>query len=112
MPRKKGSQNRMTVTVKNAVEHAFTKVNGKGYLEWLAYEHPAAFTSLVGKCIPQAVAVDINHTILDLGSAIKEANQRIASYESKMIDVTPGQVDDRVADNLPNDAKPLKTKET
>jgi hypothetical protein len=81
MARKKGDVNKLTKTVKEAVEHAFTKVNDENYLIWLSREHPAAFCSLVSKCIPTAVAVDIKHT-LDLGAAMLEASQRLQQFNS------------------------------
>ena len=68
-PRKRG-KNKLTIAVKEAVEHAFNKVNGEGYLVWLSKENPSAFCSLVSKCIPQQVAVDVGITVIDLGSAL------------------------------------------
>ena len=89
---RKGKPNKITAAVKDAVEHAFTKVNGEGYLIWLSKAHPQAFCSLVAKCIPSAVAIDVTHT-LDLGAALIEADKRIkqaaqleAGDDAKLID--------------------------
>jgi len=82
MARTKGSQNKITIAVKDAVEHAFNTVNRDGkYLVNLANDHPAVFCSLVSKCIPTAVAVDIKHS-LDLGAAMLEASQRLQQFNS------------------------------
>ena len=82
MARTKGSQNKITIAVKDAVEQAFNTVNRDGkYLVNLANDHPAVFCSLVSRCIPTAVAVDIKHT-LDLGAAMLEASQRLQQFNS------------------------------
>jgi hypothetical protein len=82
MARTKGSQNKITIAVKDAVEQAFNTVNRDGkYLVNLANDHPAVFCSLVSKCIPTAVAVDIKHS-LDLGAAMLEASQRLQQFNS------------------------------
>jgi hypothetical protein len=82
LSRQKGTQNKMTVAIKDAVERAFSiKNKNNEYLLTLADEHPAVFCSLVSKCIPTAVAVDIKHT-LDLGAAMLEASQRLQQFNS------------------------------
>ena len=73
MSRKPGTQNRMTVDIKNAIEVAFKKKNGKdgtGLLE-LAEKHPAIFYNLVAKCIPVTASLDIAVT-LNLGKAMEQ----------------------------------------
>ena len=83
MPRKKGSQNALTVQVKQAVERAFGKVNHDGsYLINLAHNEPKVFCSLVSKCIPSAVAVSVSHTI-DLSEAMIEADKNIKRLEAE-----------------------------
>jgi hypothetical protein len=72
----------MTVAIKDAVERAFSiKNKNNEYLLTLADEHPAVFCSLVSKCIPTAVAVDIKHS-LDLGAAMLEASQRLQQFNN------------------------------
>jgi hypothetical protein len=104
MARTKGAKNKITIAVKDAVENAFTTVNDGGkYLVWLSKEHPAAFVSLVGKCIPAAVAVSVTLQF-DLLSAMNEANNNAQRLNdtSNTIDVTPEPL---------NTPKPLITKD-
>jgi hypothetical protein len=73
MSRKPGTQNRLTVDIKNAIEVAFKKKNGKdgkGLLE-LAEKHPAIFYNLVARCIPVTASLDLAVT-LNLGAAMLE----------------------------------------
>jgi hypothetical protein len=57
--RVKGTPNRVTATVKEALQAAFDEVGGKDYLVRMATQEPRAFCALIGKVIPQ----DINATI-------------------------------------------------
>lgn len=50
--RKKGSVNKMTATIKSAIEAAFEKAGGADYLARMAEEQPVAFMTLLGKVIP------------------------------------------------------------
>ena len=88
MARTKGSKNKMTIAVKDAIEHAFKKVNGKNNagLIKLADEHPAIFYGLVSKCIPAAVSHELKVTI-DLGLAIQQNEANLQRLN--VIDITP-----------------------
>ena len=109
MPRQKGSQNKITKDVKDAVERAFSRVNGGGeYLIWLSREHPACFVALVSKCIPATVAVDVR-LAFDLGSEMLEANNRL-----RVISDNPIHLENKKPHEIPKPetpAKLLKTKE-
>lgn len=50
--RPKGATNKMTRTIKAAIEEAFGKVGGADYLAKMAIEQPAAFMTLLGKVLP------------------------------------------------------------
>lgn len=50
--RPKGATNKMTRTIKAAIEEAFKKVGGADYLARMADEQPAAFMTLLGKVLP------------------------------------------------------------
>jgi hypothetical protein len=50
--RTKGTPNKMTRTIKAAIEEAFVKVGGADYLARMADEQPAAFMTLLGKVLP------------------------------------------------------------
>jgi len=50
--RPKGATNKMTRTIKAAIEEAFTKVGGADYLAKMAVQQPAAFMTLLGKVLP------------------------------------------------------------
>ena len=53
--RKKSIPNKLTATVKEAIEIAFKGVGGSEYLMRQAEENPQAFMTLLGKIIPQQV---------------------------------------------------------
>jgi len=59
-----------------------------GYMKALAKDKPALFVGLLQKVMPNDVAAHVHHTIIDLGSAMREAETRMAKMQS-MIDVTP-----------------------
>ncbi len=56
--RQKGTPNRLTAEVKQAILNAFDNVGGETYLEKLAVEDPRTFCTLLGKILPR----DINQT--------------------------------------------------
>lgn len=58
--RPKGSQNKLTRTVKQAIEAAFEQVGGPEYLARQAEENPAAFMTLLGKVLPTQTDVNLN----------------------------------------------------
>lgn len=65
-------------SVKHAVKRAFQSINNNDkYLKNLAKAHPSVFCSLLAKCIPQEVAVDVSHTVINLNSALELADSRI-----------------------------------
>tara|TARA_R110000751_G_scaffold291097_2_gene397902 strand:- start:55 stop:357 length:303 start_codon:yes stop_codon:yes gene_type:complete len=89
MARTKGSKNKLTLAVKDAVERAFEKVGGEEYLVWLSREHPQSFVTLISKCIPQQAVLSVEHSV-DLGAAMLLAHQRLDQLnEKKVIDITP-----------------------
>lgn len=62
--RRRGSKNKLTATVKEAIEASFNAVGGVKYLEKMAYAEPKAYLSLLGKVIPQQVNANINAALL------------------------------------------------
>ena len=50
--RTKGTPNKMTRTIKAAIEEAFAKAGGADYLVTMATQQPAAFMTLLGKVLP------------------------------------------------------------
>jgi len=57
--RPKGSVNKLTASVKEAIEAAFYGVGGHEYLMRQANEHPQAFLILLGKIIPAQVHAEL-----------------------------------------------------
>lgn len=66
MGRKKGSVNKITKTIKEAIEVSFIQVGGAEYLAQMAVDQPVAYMTLLGKIIPQ----QLEHTGKD-GAAIQ-----------------------------------------
>lgn len=50
--RAKGVPNKLTRTIKQAIEKAFEDVGGAAYLAKMATEQPTAFMTLLGKVLP------------------------------------------------------------
>ncbi len=57
--RQKGAVNKLTKTIKEAIEASFDQVGGTAYLARMAEEHPQAYMTLLGKVIPTQVHADI-----------------------------------------------------
>jgi len=55
--RPKGSQNKLTVAVKEALQAAFDGVGGAEYLKWVARNEPKAFCMLLGKALPKDIEI-------------------------------------------------------
>jgi hypothetical protein len=53
--RPKGAVNKLTKTIREAVEISFAQVGGADYLAQMAVEQPVAYMTLLGKIIPQQV---------------------------------------------------------
>ena len=58
--RKKGTPNKTTAAVKEAILKSFEMVGGEKYLAKIAEEHPQAFCTLLGRCLPKDMNVDMN----------------------------------------------------
>jgi hypothetical protein len=50
--RPKGATNKLTRTIKQAIEKAFEDVGGSTYLATMAQQQPVAFMTLLGKVLP------------------------------------------------------------
>jgi len=53
--RRKGSINKLTRTIKEAIELSFDKVGGAEYLAEMAREEPVAYMGLLGKVLPTQI---------------------------------------------------------
>ena len=53
--RPKGAVNKLTKTIREAVEISFAQVGGADYLAQMAVEQPVAYMTLLGKVLPQQV---------------------------------------------------------
>jgi hypothetical protein len=59
--RPKGVPNKLTRTVKEAIEAAFQGVGGAEFLMKQAQENPVAFMTLLGKIIPAQVQAEVTN---------------------------------------------------
>lgn len=57
--RPKGVPNKLTKTIKEAIEVAFHQVGGHEYLAKMAEEQPVAFMTLLGKAMPQQIDANV-----------------------------------------------------
>lgn len=60
MGRRKGSKNKTTVLLKEAIEESFANVGGAEYLTQMAQEEPKAYLTLLAKILPAKIEADIN----------------------------------------------------
>ena len=74
--------NRLTTEIKTGILQAFEKVGGVDYLVEIAKSDPPTFCRLLAQVLPTEIRAEINtrHT-LDLGQAMLDANQRLATIE-------------------------------
>lgn len=57
MGRKPGVQNKLTKTIKEAIEASFDMVGGAEYLARMAVQEPVAYMGLLGKVLPTQVKI-------------------------------------------------------
>lgn len=109
MGRPKGAQNLFTRDIRDRIEHVFNEINGtnNAALKRLAEEHPAVFYGLVGKLIPQQAAIQVTHTLVDLGAAMQDAQNRLRDMQQahSVIDATPHSPDNQAQIEQPIDNK-------
>jgi len=58
--RSKGTPNKLTASVKESIEQAFSEVGGTAYLVTQAHENPVAFLTLLGKVLPKDLNIDLS----------------------------------------------------
>ena len=58
--RQKGSKNKTTVLLKEAIEESFANVGGAEYLTAMAKQEPKAYLTLLAKILPAKIEADIN----------------------------------------------------
>ena len=54
--RQKGTVNKLTVSIREAIEHAFDNLGGVSYLEHVGRTDPRTFCALLGKLLPTKLA--------------------------------------------------------
>lgn len=58
--RRKGVPNKLTVTIKEAIEKSFDEVGGVKYLAEMAREQPVAYMTLLGKVLPTQINANVD----------------------------------------------------
>ena len=76
------SKRLVTPEIKEGILAAFEQAGGVEYLVQLAKVDPPTFCRLLAQLIPAEVKASVTHT-LDLGQAMIDANQRLATIEHK-----------------------------
>jgi hypothetical protein len=62
--RPKGSANKLTRDIREAISQAFDKVGGVDYLAAQARENPQAFMTLLGKIVPAEVKAQLDGNVV------------------------------------------------
>lgn len=75
--RQKGTQNKSTLMMKEAIRGAFEELGGEEYLIKVGKEDPKTFLNLASKLLPQELIADITHThsIADLIEGLDEPDE-------------------------------------
>jgi hypothetical protein len=86
--RQKGTPNKFTASVRDAVEAAFNAAGGAEYLRRQADENPVAFMSLLGKVMPREITAevraDVSVSSIDAGKLSSAALAEILA--AKVVD--------------------------
>jgi hypothetical protein len=61
--RPKGSVNKTTASIKDAILNAFTTVGGEDYLVHVAQTDPRTFCALIGKVLPNEVQAQVSGSL-------------------------------------------------
>jgi hypothetical protein len=64
--RQKGTPNKITQTLTEAIDTAFTQAGGADYLQKVAREDPRAFCALLGKRLPKDVNMNLRLSLAEL----------------------------------------------
>ena len=107
--RPKGSQNKVTVALKEAILQAGENVGGEkgliGYLERLAVENSSAYAGLLAKILPHQLAMDAESD----GGTAQITFKRILVYpggREEIEGVTPKQIPPPASHMLPSQSDP------
>jgi hypothetical protein len=97
--RKKGVPNKITATVKEAIEKAFEGVGGHRYLIEQANKNPTAFMTLLGKVLPTQITGAGGGPIqtVDLTNATDEDLQRLEGILARVALAESGEGGDSAA---------------
>lgn len=80
--RKKGTPNKLTVQVKDAIQNAFSTVGGEKYLVKVAKEDPRTFCALLGKVLPTQLEGDLGLTVKTHEEALAEIEKATLAAQS------------------------------
>ena len=83
--RKKGTPNKLTTEVKDAIEAAFERLGGAAYLEEMARKHPPSFMALLGRILPRPAEAGGNQ----LSAGMRLIVQIVRGEETVTINATP-----------------------
>jgi hypothetical protein len=85
--RQKGTPNKVTQTVKEALHAAFDEVGGKDYLVRLATTDPKAFCMLIGKVIPTEVnaVIESHHFVIEAPASVGSLSEWASQHAPKAI---------------------------
>lgn len=76
--RKKGTPNKITATVREAVEQAFNELGGVAYLVKLGKNDPRAFITLLARVLPTKVEAEVSVTMRELEERLQKGRERVA----------------------------------
>ena len=82
--RPKGKPNKLTMSVKAAIEEAFGEVGGATWLVEQAKDKPEVFAGLLGKIIPKEVTVNLN---ANLAAMSEEEKMALAAVWAKQMGI-------------------------
>ena len=97
MGRVKGSQNKITKTVKQALLESLDRVGGVEWFVQLAQDDPKTYAQLIGRIIPLQIKADVDHTVSGILFKTVYENQPEA-LPSPVVDLTADIIDATVVE--------------
>ena len=82
--RKKGTLNRTTKVLREAILESFDKVGGVKYLVKMASQEPRSYMALLAKVLPAKIEAEVTVTAAEVTDRLIAGRQRVAALRSQM----------------------------
>jgi hypothetical protein len=95
--RPRGSRNKITSTIKEALEASFDAIGGAEWLAQQAHQNSSAYLHLLGRLLPSELRAEIQGAgVPGLADAVEAARARVAAARAKLASQHPVSSDTRI----------------